>query len=310
MAAANTNHGIISIDDKELDKNACGRITMWSLNGDVTVEALAKALKDAGSPAIPPEAPTAIVALHRAVDVVAKASKAKTHQIRRGHWAIVNKGAVVTSEDEAPADPVDPNAPTLPAPPDSRPGDRKLVYNVEAIARVEGDNLVVEGEGEALIRAAFDAAKATLAPTDVGNWLCDKLTALGAVPLRDRGGVYFIPRDVVQKWEKIVVALKACSGHVVHKIPALRSADAVEAILAAVTADTRAACDKITGEIADGSVGKRALASREEQTAELLARVERYERLLGQRLDDLRGVMAETGKAIAVAILAADSDAE
>jgi hypothetical protein len=279
---------IVAIDVKdELASRACGRITMWSLQGDVTRDALAKALEAAGSAAIPPDEPSDLVALHRAVEEVARAlGHLDYHRVARGEWAIVGMPHEATS----------PN------------GGKQLVYGIECRAKLVRENdterLEIAGRGEDQIRAAFEVAKGILAPSDIGTWLCEKLSKLDAVPMRDRGGVYFVPQPLVHKWEHIIAALKACSKHHIHTIPAMRTADAIDAVLAAVTSDTQAACEKIAEEINDNKVGPRALENRRKLTAELLERVQRYEALVGRKLEDLRNVIGETEAAVATAALA------
>ena len=278
----------------DADKAACGRIVMWSLHGDMTVAALTLALEASGSKAIAPEAPSALVALHRAVDAVAKAlGRLEVHHVARGEWAVVGKPEEQTDADGA---------------------QRKLVYGIECTAKLvrpEGggeEYLEIAGKGEAEIRSAYEVAKSVLAPSDIGTWLTEKAAKLGAIPLRDRGGVYFVPQPQVWKWELIVRALKRCSKHGVHNIPAMRSQDAVEAIMSALTADTQAACDKIASDLSDGELGSKALANREKITRELLDRVSQYEALLGNKLDALRGAIAETQSAVATAALATSAD--
>lgn len=283
--------GIIAVSAAtELEKAACGRIVMWSLQGDMTVSALGAALEAAGSKAIPPEPPSALVALHRAVDAVARAlGRLEVHHVSRGEWAIVGKPVEHTGVQ------------------------RELVYPIDCTAKLvrpEGggeEYLEITGRGEDQIRAAYEVAKGVLAPSDIGTWLTDKAAKLGAIPLRDRGGVYFVPQPQVWKWERIVKAIKACSKHGVYALPAMKSQDAVEAILSALTADTQAACDKIADDIADGTLGTKALANREKSTAELLDRVSQYETLLGSKLDALRTAIAETQAAVATAAFAAAS---
>lgn len=283
---------VIAIDaDGEIEKRACGRIVMWSLQGDVGVETLKTALKTAGSPAIPPEEPSALVALHRAVDATARIlGHLDVHHKGRGEWAIVSK----PSETEAPD------------------GQKSLVYPIACTAKVVrekggAETLTIDGQGADQIRAAYEAAKHTLAPADVGTWLCDKLAALRALRLRDSGGVYFLPQQSVRSWTRVTQALAACSKHRLHTIPAMKSADAAEAILASLAELTREACDKISADIADGTLGEKALANRDAETRALLARVELYEGLLGGKLDDLRVICDETRAAVATAALASSS---
>jgi hypothetical protein len=311
VAAMNQNtnpHNVIAIDDKEINARSVGRLVLWSLTGgDVSLAALVAALDAEGSKANPPPPVTAKVALHRAIDVVAKelgceamlltakqvetdeAGKPKGYQRKRGDWAIVRAPKQRTGET-----------------------GEEVAYPIVASARIEGDAISVSAgtafEVEERLRQTFGAARAVLAPADIGHWLCDKLRALDAVPVKENGGVYFLPKGNVERWEKLVAALGKASGHKVFAIPSMRTQDAVEAILAAITAETRGECEKMAEEIATAGLGKRALETRETATGELLGRLERYEGLLGARLDDLRAAIEETRSAVTVAKMALGSD--
>lgn len=291
---APTNNIIAVNTDDEIQKRACGLITMWSCTGEVTCEALAAALTAAESHALPPEPPSALVALNRAVAAVAKElGHLDVHHKGRGEWAIVGNGLETT--DAA--------------------GAKIMAYPISCTAKVEKgkngaeDVLTIEGEGADKIRAAYAYAKGQLAPADIGTWLCSKVVKLGGVPLRDRGGVYFIPRGTpTTKWNKIAAALKKCSKHRVHTIYSMKSADAVEAILAALTADTQDVCTKINEDVA--KLGEKGLKNREAEVSELFGRVDLYESLLGEKLDDLRSAVESTRAAIATARLALVSSDE
>ena len=311
VAAMNQNtnpHDIIGIDDKEINARAVGRLVLWSLTGgDVSLTGLVAALEAEGSKAEPPPPVTAKVALHRAIEAVARdlgceamlltakqieaveGEKPKGYQRKRGDWAIVRAPKQRTGE-----------------------AGEEVAYPIVASARVEGDTISVSAgtsaDTEEKLRTAFLASRAVLAPPDVGHWLCEKLRALAAVPLKESGGVYFLPRDGVDRWEKLVAALSKVSGHKVFAIPSMRTRDAVDAILAAITAETRSECDKMAAEIATAGLGKRALETREEATAGLLGRLERYEGLLGTRLDELRAAIDETRNAVAMAKMSLGAD--
>lgn len=290
MAAA---MNIVAIQDKDLNEKACGRIVFWTLSGDVSQPGLTKALDSEQSTASAPDEPSATVALHRAVDSVARFAKADAHHTARGAWAIVNRPTkrVDNVEDDAPL-------------------TKELVYPIRCEATLVGGTVFANGEGAEKIREAFDTAKKVLAPTDIGNWLCDRLEAFGAVPLRQRGGVYFVPRDVCPEWEKVTRALAKTSAHAVHSVPAMRSDEAVDAILAAITADTQAQCDAINAEVQDGLKQRRALDSREKKMETLLARLGQYEGILGTRLEALRDTIDNVKGSITAAIMMLESDDE
>lgn len=265
-----------------------GGIVWWSLGGNVSLPGLVAALAQVGSSAKPPEEPSAIAAVHRAAETVARQVKGRALQLSRGHWAVVDRAADEETEGQA----------------------RKVSFDLLATVAVERPaadapyTLVVdEGPLAADLCATYAMALTVLAPADMGDWLCDKLTALGAVPLRDRGGVYFVPADCTPKFRKVAAALKLCSKHAVHVVPAMKATDAVEAILSAVEADTRASCDEIAAEMASGKLGKRALEAREEKTVALAARAARYEQILGVSLAGLKASIDEATQAVAVATL-------
>lgn len=295
----NNANGIITIAPGEIDKSAVGRVVFWSAGGDVALPALVAALASAGSKAIPPEPVSPKVALHRAVEAVAdqvgcdalllEAPPADDpkKQRKRGDWAIVRKPTQRTGAT----------------------GD-EVAYPIVASARVNGTILHVDAPspfaGVELLHTTYEAARNVLASNDVGTWLCAKLRALDALPLKPNGGVYFVPKDRVPQWDLLVSALAKVSTCTVHGIPAMRTQDAVDAILAAITAETRSECTKLAEDIA--SIGGRALETREGETNKLLSRLERYEGLLGTRLDDLRAAIDETRSAVATARMALSAD--
>lgn len=281
---------VIALHDDEITKKACGSIAFWSLSKEpITLPRLVEALLKEGSPATPPESPSALVALHRAMQVTSKTLKLDLHGRERGKWALVGKASTELSPD----------------------GSSKLAYPVEATAELSDAGTLISTGGDRfqlLLQQEFDAAKSQISSQDIGAWLCRKLSALDAVALRPSGGFYFLPQPVVFKWEKIVRALKQCSKHCIYSIPALKSSDAVEAILAAITSDTQQACDKISAEIP--TVGKRALESRQVETTALLERAAKYEELLGMQLTGLRKAVEETRCAVAAAMLTAGNSDE
>lgn len=284
---------VIAIHDPEpFLKHAVGSIAFWSLSKDpIQLSALVAALKEENSPALPPEPPSDIVALHRACVVVSKILKLDLHGRERGKWALVGRP---TTEDD----------------PD-RPGEKQLAYPVEATAELrENGDLEMTGSDRffELMNDEYRLQRGVISSQDIGSWLCKKLAALDAVSLRPTGGFYFLPQHQVAKWEKLTRALKKVSKHSVFGLPAMKSAGAVEAILQAITNDTEAQLQKIDEDIP--TAGKRMLENREKETAALLERATKYESLLGMKLDGLKEVLEKTRQAVATAMLMASSGEE
>lgn len=270
-------------DDHDLHAKACGKITFWTLKGDAALDPLVAALDDLAPWAVAPDAPSPQVALHRAVVAVARETLGEVQSIRRGLWSIVGK---------------------------PREEQDTIVYDVRMTARLGGADLVLEGPGSERIREQFELAKASLSPADVSAYFTRRLEKLGAVALRESGGFYFVPRDVSDRWDGMAEAVRRTTGHTIHAIPALRSKDAIDTILGAITQATETACEQIAGDVASDTLGRRALETRQKETQELLDRVARYEGLLGMKLDQLREATQGVRAAIATAILSLANDAD
>jgi len=142
-------------------------------------------------------------------------------------------------------------------------------------------------EGEAQMEydrviAEYNLQRASLNVVDISGWLVKLSNQMDAVPLRDRGGIYFIPAANVENFRKVKAALAAVSGNVVYEIPAMHSAETVTSIVDAVARDAGAFIDDVEGEL-NGDMGVRAAKNRVDEVQEMLKKVRRYEGVLGQK---------------------------
>jgi hypothetical protein len=278
-----------------------GAISYWSLEGEAEVDALCTSLALEGvDPSLFPEGPTPAEALVRG----ARASCRNSHQLirplARGAWAFVQEtvfpaasgdepriehthllsGSVVTSEED---------------------GQRVHRARIEIARGVERTPAI-----EALIdeiRAAAALQRGVLVPTDVSNWLVAIAKRLHAVGLRDRGGVYFVPRDVLPTWRRIARVLAEETRHKVFEIPAVKTEEAVEAILTAVRQQVQAqfvAADQYLS----GQVSNKGLNSLERTLGETKSYVDHYVALLGAALPDLSDKLENLNGALTAARLA------
>jgi hypothetical protein len=285
--------GFVAVNDIA-DKGVCGAVIYWSLRGTCTVNALTEALIAKGSAATPPEPPSDAVALHRAAIEVARARKLELRPIKRG-WALCRPPFENAS---APGS-------TAPA------AICSLEYAVVATAKRDNKSLYFDGDVDTVAawRSQRDIEAGALAPSDISSWLCAKLDGLHAIALRDHGGVYFVPRDSVSRWERVVAAVKSVSGHRLYSVPSMKSADAIEAILSALENATTTAIDAVA-EAVGGGIGARALETKSRELDALVNRLGKYEALLGVKLDALRQKTSEAQQTVAVAALAAAADEE
>lgn len=164
------------------------------------------------------------------------------------------------------------------------------------------------------VKADYEAYLPLISANDVGIWLVLLSEAkLMAVSLRQRGGLYFIPANVVPLWRSLTAAIQQVNPNFkLYEVPAMKSDEAVRAVLDAVVREAEEESAQMQQQLDDGALGKRALSSRVTRCDDIKAKLAHYEELLGVSLDKLRGnidsLQADLGAA-ALASLAADEAA-
>jgi hypothetical protein len=123
---------------------------------------------------------------------------------------------------------------------------------------------------------------------NLSSWLVRMVYSTHAVGLRDTGGIYFVPRDGVDEWKKLVGAIRAASAHQFFEVPALRSSEAVDAILDALITEAGESILKMEEQLTSDKLGEKALHGRVEKCDAMKSKIESYEALLGTNLDKLR----------------------
>ena len=138
---------------------------------------------------------------------------------------------------------------------------------------------------------------------DVSRWLLNETVECDALSLRDTGGVYFIPAHGIERWNQIAEVLRENSSCRVHTIPAMRTDDAVASILDALTEECDAFSAAMDEALGDEDLGARAMRTRADKADALLAKLTRYESLLGDRMANIADqIEMQRANAIMVAL--------
>jgi hypothetical protein len=274
---------LVAVEQEMAD--AAGILVYWSLCDSVYLEDLRDALSNEGLESWLPEPPTLETSAHRAAQTCAGSGKGSRRMLvrplrRRGAWDIVEE--TVEKQDD---------------------GKDKL--NHQALVRVEieqtdnGKQLKVgpfrhsdlRPTTQALvdrIRRLTPALQGMLSSTDISSWLLSILDKrVSAVGLRQRGGIYFIPRDQVETWHHVVGALRAISSHQLFEIPAMRSDEAVEAVLAAVRREAQEKLQQMEDYLCGDKVSTRGINAWTRDLEKIREKTARYAALLGEELPDL-----------------------
>lgn len=257
-----------------------GALTYWTLSGDLDPSALAEGWEDAGlEESRLPSPPSAAAALARAVRE--QQSRHRLVRKTRDGFAIVAEKVAGNDLDYG----------------------VELRVSLDVAGRVVGEPASHIGVKE--VDAAYGRHLEICTAEDIGGWLCRLVREHDGVALRDTGGFYYVPPAKLEAWRQATRLLSAVSRHKVYLVPAMRSEDAVEAILAAVQAEAEAEAAAVEKELEGDSLGERALSTREGRLQEVEAKVGRYEALLGVTLDRFRGRLKVLQAGVSAAMLRA-----
>lgn len=256
-----------------LPDGATGLVVLWRLSGEVDLEKLAAAWLAAGlDEKLLPKPASPVVALHRAVvELQTRHQLVRKIEGERAGWAVVEERQ------------------------DGNGMEAQLNYNVTTRVRLVGDEdaeqlefLPPDGPLVGEVRTEYERARRQLSQQDVSVWLVRRVEELRAVALRDTGGIYFVPRDAVDRWRAMCGALARASQNRVLDLPALRDDEAVAFVLDALARESERAATEMEKELETGDLGERALRTRTARCGQMEQKLRQYEDLLGVQLDGMR----------------------
>lgn len=292
--------GFVAVTDS-LPEGTAGAIVLWRLQGDTNYDALKAAFVGQGlDEKLLPSLPSDEVAFRRAV----KAQEEKRVLVRKlptGYgYALVHEQAAVLPEADVGED--------------YQPLNYVVTLTIKLIQgglMFSHPDLPVCAE----VFAAFNANRARIESNDTANWLCEMVRHVKAVGLRDTGGVYFIPRETLPVWRKIVAALRTASATYVAEIQALKSKDAVDAILDSLEREADTFLGTLEEELKEAAatpdgMGVRAIRTRTAKCEASAAKLDTYEQLLGVKLDKVRARTEALKANLAAAALIAQAQAQ
>jgi hypothetical protein len=259
----------------------------WRLSGEVPVGVLAQAVEDAGlAGKVPlPRVPSVARALKRALISVSGGSDKRVMKHPKGGYQ-----TIITDETD----------------------DAELDFKKGLRVWWEGDKN--EGHlafsdpyhpGVQNVRKAFAHYREAYTTEDISLWLPYLMQHLDAVSLRPGGGFYFVPAAAVAEYRAWVKAIRSVTSHRLYdNIPAMAVEGMLEAVLDSIV-------DEVTGIVARTKrdmdaklqaekMGKRALKTQQDKLDGLVAKVFKYEEILGRKLPALHaatnGLKSETAK--------------
>ena len=283
-------NGLIAVTE---DISTAGAIVWWKLSGSMSADRLREEWVAAGlEPARMPSTPTPQVAMRRAVAEQREARRLVRSLERGKGYAIVDETAKGNELDY----------------------EVGLRIKLDQVGRLVfetdrgWDSAVRKVQEE--IRDAFTRHQNEMSSYDMSEWLVSVMARLDGVSLREAGGVYFVPAHQVAAWGTMRRAIGAASDtNKLYEVPALKSTDAIEAVLDAISDEARREADQMERELEENGMGARAIETRIARCEGVTSKVQRYEGLLGRRLEDLQGRLEALRANLTVAMVKANQEA-
>jgi hypothetical protein len=274
------------------DESLAGRIVYWTLSGVVEFDAFIEALEIGGiQKDLFPLPQTPDRALKRAVESILVENK----MIARPIKALA--GQSLFREEQKPQR--------------VRLSPELTVHVRDVGGYIPG--LVFSPEGhdlEKLITQRFARAITELDTISISGWIHKVLTQFSAVTMRAAGGFYFIPKAELSEWYRHMEPLQKTSRHKIYALPAVNSQDVIAAVLDALEAETKQVASELEVELQTLDLGVRALTFRAGKCDRMISKFERYEGILGQKLENLRKVFDTLKAQTSTMILMATPDQE
>ena len=289
--------GLMAVHGAE---EGAGVLTYWGLHGHVNRDLLVEAIQSYGLPDdMAPGSTADSRALLTALQDVSVRTTAHTQGVlvrtvrEAREWALVSEGVVHADTSSAEHGSIE-HTPLL-----------HVVLKDDGPRFYQPPNGCERGafwydDTVDAVRQRFEHHSKHLSHNLLSKWMVSMASGYCAgVRMRDRGGIYFIPPQMVGLWQELCEVVDLCKGGDVYTIPVYRCDDAVRAVTAALANEVSTLYDEITRELNAG-VTKRMARSRTKRCTALLNKVNAYNGILGaaagqvgQKLVTLQAALTE-----------------
>ena len=144
------------------------------------------------------------------------------------------------------------------------------------------------------LKSTYERERNTCTPSAVSKSLKDILKAFNATSLRARGGIYWIPTRVFDSWKIVADTVHKCSRHHAHKrtpqvyiLTVTQDLDLLNAVKEGLTKQISNELKDLVSDAQSKNLGERALQARQGQAIDIKKRLQEYEGVLGETLDNL-----------------------
>ena len=185
----------------------------------------------------------------------------------------------------------------------------EMEYNQEVKALLAGNLLLTDPPDyhwAPELRARYQDECGFVTAAKLGGALVKACRGLGGIPLRPRGGFYWIPEENMDRWRAVAkVAEDSHSGNTISVMRTTADEESVDAICDALIHEVETNLSQIEEKLDSGDLGERALTTQKLEVTQLDAQVRKFEKILGRTLDSLRDHVEVVEAHATMAVLAA-----
>tara|TARA_R100001594_G_scaffold29905_1_gene55735 strand:- start:1839 stop:2654 length:816 start_codon:yes stop_codon:yes gene_type:complete len=266
--------------EKSIDYN--GSIVYWSLSDGTNIHLLRQGLQDIGRAHLIPETRVDLQALQRSIREAFPGKRTLVRPLSgKPGYAVVHEHS----------------------------GGTEMEYEEEVRFAVVANEIFCSESNHpklAFIEDEYQNQKDLVTANKLGGVLVKACQELQGIPLRNRGGLYWIPEANRLKWEEIVRVVERCNiRNTTSLVKTTTDKKTLDAVCDSLVHQVSKKLENLETSLEEGELGKRGLKTREREAQELDDLVQTYEKILGKTLTSLRDRASDVESAASMALLEA-----
>lgn len=151
------------------------------------------------------------------------------------------------------------------------------------------------------IAACFNEMLGRVPGAAVGSALVSLVKANNGTTIRQTGGLYWLPHSRHAMWKAVAGAVEKAAAHGESRVYLATmevNADSIRVVRDAIKTEVVKESERLLAEAVKGELGKKALEARLMYIQSLEAKVQEYEGIVGESLDDLRVALGKVTTAL------------
>lgn len=256
-----------------------GAIIVWSA-ADSDYQLVSQAVEDLGEQfkECRPSKPTPLSALKMALQKIVEPDVKGHNILVRNLRDMDGRGFVVAQED-----------PKVKGPLRFRQRHAAVFYNDQHY-EIEP---ALGTEDQLRLSKEYHCNLTQIGPTSVGVCLADVVRAMGGVPLRESGGVYWLPDEKLAEWKSFASAVERAGQSRVYALKVRAEPEMIRCVGDNLVTMAQTQLDEMMDAVRKSEVNESTVSSRKRKLESLAKQVEDFEAAFDRSLEEIRPRLEE-----------------